>query len=283
MLARPAAIKLIRPETIGAGKDDGGALAIKRFRREAEVAASLRSPNTVALYDFGVTRDGVLYIVMELLEGMTLDKLVRQHGPVPLNRAIHVLRQACASLEEAHAAGLVHRDIKPANIHIGRLGLQHDVVKVLDFGLVKSVAQDDRVSPDAVDHSLETATGLMPGTPAFMAPELALGDRYDGRADLYALGCVGYQLVTGLPVFEGDLPIHVLAKHLHAPPIPPSVRTGKSIDPVFEGLIMACLAKRPDERPASAAVLAASLQAIPVVPWTESDARAWWQALGPRQ
>ena len=276
MLARPAAIKLIRPETIGGGKEDGGALAIKRFRREAEVAASLRSPNTVALYDFGVTRDGALYIVMELLEGMTLDKLVRDHGPVPLNRAIHLLRQACASLEEAHVAGLVHRDIKPANIHVGRLGLQHDVVKVLDFGLVKSVAHADG------EPSLETATGLMPGTPAFMAPELALGERYDGRADLYALGCVGYQLVTGRPVFDGDLPIHILAKHLHAPPPPLSERTANPIDPEFERLILACLAKRPDDRPASAAALAAQLGAIAVDPWTEADARAWWRTHGPR-
>ena len=139
MLGRPVAIKLIRPEMIGARDGAEAQLAIRRFRREAEVAASLRSPHTVELHDFGVTTDQAFYFVMELLDGMDLESLVRQTGPVPAARAIHILRQVCESLEEAHARGLVHRDIKPANIHVGRLGLRHDFVKVLDFGLVKSV------------------------------------------------------------------------------------------------------------------------------------------------
>ncbi len=139
MLARPAAIKLIRPEMIGAAPGEGPRVAVQRFRREAETAASLRSPHTVELYDFGVTDDQTFYFVMELLDGMDLESLVREYGPLPAGRAIHILRQVCESLEEAHVRGLVHRDIKPANIHLGRLGLEHDFVKVLDFGLVKSM------------------------------------------------------------------------------------------------------------------------------------------------
>src|SRR6476659_8323226 len=145
MLARPAAIKLIRPETLGADRE-AAELAARRFRREAEAAASLRSPHTVELYDFGVTEDQTLYFVMELLEGLDLETLVQRHGPLPANRTIYLLGQVCESLEEAHAAGLVHRDIKPANIHVGRVGLRHDFVKVLDFGLVKSVAKSTEVS-----------------------------------------------------------------------------------------------------------------------------------------
>src|SRR3954447_1305673 len=140
MLARPAAIKLIRPEMIRAESGERAHVAVQRFRRESEAAANLRSPHTVELYDFGVTGDQTMYFVMELLEGMDLQSLVTQYGPLPANRTIFILRQVCASLEEAHERGLVHRDIKPANIHAGRLGLQHDFVKVLDFGLVKSVA-----------------------------------------------------------------------------------------------------------------------------------------------
>ena len=139
MLARPAAIKLIRPEMVGEGSDEAAKLAIKRFRREAEAAASLRSPHTVELYDLGVTEDETMYFVMEYLEGMTLEQLVAREGRLPAGRTVHILRQVCLSLAEAHAAGLIHRDIKPANIHVGRLGLTHDFVKVLDFGLVKSV------------------------------------------------------------------------------------------------------------------------------------------------
>ena len=274
MLARPAAIKLIRPESIAAGKGESAALAIKRFRREAEVAASLRSPHTVELYDFGVTEDETLYMVMELLEGMTLDELVKVAGPLPVNRTIHILRQVCESLEEAHAAGLVHRDIKPANIHVGRLGLRHDFVKVLDFGLVKSFAGEP------TEQSLETAAGLTPGTPAFMAPELALAEAYDGRADLYAVGCVAYYLITGTQVFEGDSPLQVIARHLHAKPVPLSARTAAPIPPALEQLVMSSLAKEPENRPASAAAFSAALASIPGQSWTEAESREWWAARG---
>ncbi len=274
MLARAAAIKLIRPEVLAAGDQQSIQTAVARFRREAEAAARLRSPHTVELYDFGVTQDQTLYFVMELLDGMDLDSLVRKHGPVPEARAIHILRQVCRSLEEAHAAGLVHRDIKPANIHVGRLGLQHDWVKVLDFGLVKSMVGSDR------EDTLGTATGLTPGTPAYMAPEMALQETVDGRADIYALGCVAYFLLTGQPVFEAATPYQMVAKHLHEQPVPPSTRMRRPLDPAFERLILSCLAKAPADRPASAAELDRGLGGIATEPWGEEQARRWWSALG---
>ena len=272
MLARPAAIKLIRPEVLGTRDGETAQLAIKRFRREAEVAASLRSPHTVELYDFGITDDETFYFVMELLDGMTLDALVRRHGPVPAPRAIYILRQVCESLEEAHERGLVHRDIKPANIHVGRLGLQHDFVKVLDFGLVKSVAGPTD------EHSLATAAGLTPGTPAYMAPEMALGDTVDGRADLYALGCVAYYLLTGAMVFEADTGLQMMAKHLRSEPVAPSQRTALPIPAALDRLVLACLAKKPEDRPRGAAELARALSDIEGEQWSEERAAEWWRA-----
>jgi len=274
MLARPAAIKLIRPEVLGAGNGSAAQLAVVRFRREAEVAARLRSPHTVELYDFGVTQEGTLYLVMELLEGIDLETLVRRHGPLPSARVIHVLRQACESLEEAHTFGLVHRDIKPANIHVGRVGLHHDFVKVLDFGLVKSVVAAGN------DDSLASAAGLTPGTPTYMAPEMAHGDRFDGRADLYSLGCVAYYLLTGQLVFEAETPIQVILKHLEQAPVPPSERTDNPVPPALEHVVLACLAKRPADRPRSAAELARALGAIDTEPWGEDDAARWWSLHG---
>jgi len=272
MLARPAAIKLIRPAMNGSGDGAGAQLAVKRFRREAEVAASLRSPHTVELYDFGVTEDDTFYFVMELLDGMTLEALVRQHGPIPASRVIYILRQVCDSLEEAHMRGLVHRDIKPANIHVGRLGLEHDFVKVLDFGLVKSTAGP------VSEHSLATAAGLTPGTPAYMAPEMALGDTVDGRADLYALGCVTYYLLTGALVFQGESELQMMAKHLREEPVPPSRRTDRPIPAELERLVMACLAKKPEDRPRSAGELGSALALIAGEPWGEEQAAEWWRA-----
>ncbi len=273
MLARPAAIKLIRPEMFGAGNGDEADLAIKRFRREAEVAANLRSPHTVELYDFGVTEDHTLYFVMELLDGMDLESLVRKKGPVPSGRVIHILRQVCESLEEAHAAGLVHRDIKPANIHIGKLGLRHDFVKVLDFGLVKSVEGEK-----STEHSLATAAGLTPGTPAYMAPEMALGENFDGRADLYALGCVAYYLLTGHIVFEASNGLQMIAKHIRDVPVPPSKRSELPVPAALDRVVLSCLEKRPTDRPPDAATLSRSLVAIDTDPWGEAQAIQWWQA-----
>jgi serine/threonine-protein kinase len=257
MLARPAAIKLIRPEVLASGDGTMAQNAAARFRREAEAAARLRSPHTVELYDFGVTEDGTLYLVMEFLEGTNLELLVRSQGPLPAARVVHILLQVCESLEEAHSNGLVHRDIKPANIHLGRLGLHDDFVKVLDFGLVRSMAGPS-------EESLADAAGMTPGTPAYMAPEMAHDQTVDGRADLYSLGCVAYYLLTGHLVFEGDTPLQTILKHLQHPPVPPSQRTDQPIPAELEALVLACLEKQPDDRPRSAAELAERLTAVPV-------------------
>ncbi len=278
MLARPAAIKLIRPEVLAFGEGESAQTAITRFRREADAAANLRSPHTVELYDFGVTDDHTLYFVMELLEGMDLDTLVRHHGPVPPSRVVHILWQACESLAEAHASGLVHRDIKPANIHIGRLGLRYDFVKVLDFGLVKHVSARRPADALAGD-SLATAAGMLPGTPAYMAPEMALGDAVDGRADIYALGCVGYYLVTGQPVFGAGQGFHAIVKHLNDTPVRPSERAGIRVPAGLEEAILACLKKQPDERPQTARALQEMLERCGVDRWREEDALRWWSEL----
>ena len=271
MLARPAAIKLIRTEMLGAIDEDAAKLAVTRFRREAEAAANLRSQHTVELYDFGVTEDGTLYLVMEFLDGMDLETLVRESGPLPAGRVLHVLRQVCESLEEAHASGFVHRDIKPANIHLGRVGLRHDFVKVLDFGLVKEV------SSASLTTSMATIAGQMAlGTPAYMAPEMALGEQVDGRADIYALGCVAYFLITGKLVFEAEKVFQMIAQHLQTAPIPPSQRTDRPVSPELEQLILKCLAKDPSDRPQSAAELAQSLDWIPADAWGEEQANVWW-------
>ncbi len=174
-LARPAAIKLIRPESLG----DNRSIASARFEREAQAIASLQSPNTVALYDFGSTQDGTLFYVMELLDGVDLEELVQQHGPLPPERVTYILRQACASLAEAHARAIIHRDIKPANIYLCRRALEHDVVKILDFGLVRRLASDP-----AGAHARVTHPDLVAGTPAYLPPEITMGGVVDGRADL---------------------------------------------------------------------------------------------------
>jgi eukaryotic-like serine/threonine-protein kinase len=255
MLARPAAIKLIRPEVLAAGDATLAQTAVARFRREAEAAARLRSPHTVELYDFGVTEDGTFYLVMELLEGQNLERLVRQEGPLDPVRVIQILRQVCESLEEAHSYGLVHRDIKPANIHLGKLGLRGDFAKVLDFGLVRSL---DGPS----EESLTGAAGMTPGTPAYMAPEMAHDRTVDGRADIYSLGCVAFYLLTGRLVFEGDTPLQTILKHLQQPAEPPSHATERSIPPALDELVLACLAKRPEDRPPSSAELSQRLAAV---------------------
>lgn len=269
MLARPAAIKLIRPEVLGGQDPAAASTAIERFRREAEAAAQLRSAHTVDLYDFGVTDDRTFYLVMELLDGMDLESLVRQHGPMPAARVVHVLRQVCDSLDEAHARGLVHRDIKPANIHLGRVGRHEDFVKVLDFGLVKTASMS--AAP-----TLASMEGVITGTPSYMAPEMALGAPIDGRTDLYALGCVAYFLLTGQQVFTGDTTLNVIAQHLQAEPARPSERTALPIPQALEDLVMTCLAKKPHDRPPSARHLAQVLETIEGTVWTEMDASRWW-------
>ena len=270
LLARPAAIKLIRPERLGAGPDDRRQV-IRRFEREAQATALLRSPHTLELYDFGSAEDGSFYYVMELLDGFDLDALVEKFGPLPPERAVHLLRQVCDSLGEAHAAGLIHRDIKPANIYACRHGREVDFVKVLDFGLVKqraAVPDDDKL----------TGEHVAGGTPAFMSPEQAVADQdADGRSDLYSLGCVAYWLLTGTTVFKGRTPLETMMMHVHRAPEPPSQRSGRAIPAEVEALVLACLAKDPDDRPQSADELGAQLAALPLAEqWTPERAREWW-------
>jgi hypothetical protein len=272
MLARPAAIKLIRPESLGGGNGESAQLAMHRFTREAEAAANLRSPHTVEVYDFGVTEDQTLYYVMEMLEGLDLETLVRRYGALAAGRVIYLMRQACESLAEAHARGLVHRDVKPANIHVGCVGLRHDFVKVLDFGLVKEVT---RPSTD----SLATEAGLALGTPSYMAPELALSEPVDGRADVYALGCVAYYLLTGRLVFEAENPMRVMVMHIDTTPVPPSTRTELPIPPSLDAAVLGCLAKDLASRTPSAVAFAEALTAAEadVEPWGEAQAARWWR------
>jgi len=270
-LGRPVAIKMIRPDLL-AGDSASHETAISRFEREATATAALRSPHTVAVHDFGVTDDGTFYYVMELLEGLSLDALVRRFGPITPPRTVGLLRQVCHSLDEAHASGLIHRDIKPANIFACRLGLDFDFVKVLDFGLVKQAVSPDRTLVSAV-----TADGVAAGTPAYMAPEVAMGlPGVDGHADMYALGCVAYWMLTGQEVFAEPTPTATLLAHVDAKPVPPSRRTTVAIPAPLESAIMACLAKDPADRP-TAAELDHRLGACESCgSWTADSARLWW-------
>jgi eukaryotic-like serine/threonine-protein kinase len=272
MLARPAAVKLIRSEILGSSTASAARVITERFRREAEAAASLRSPHTISLYDFGVAQDGTFFLVMELLDGLDLETLVERFGPVPPERAVYLLRQACESLAEAHARGLVHRDIKPSNIFTCRMGLAVDFVKVLDFGLVKATGDGDRQS------TLLTAPDSTTGTPAYIAPEVIRGDRVpDHRVDIYTLGCVGYWLLTGRLVFQAPNAIQLMYKHANATPTPPSQQSELEISPALDSVILACLAKQPEDRPQNASELSRLLAAaVPRNGWTEERAHRWW-------
>jgi tRNA A-37 threonylcarbamoyl transferase component Bud32 len=277
MLARPAAIKLIRPESIGAGNSEAAQLVIQRFRREAQAAALLRSPHTISLYDFGMTDEGTFYYVMELLEGFDLDTLIKRFGPVPPSRAVFLLRHACHSLGEAHTRGLIHRDIKPSNIFTCRLGLSVDFVKVLDFGLVKH--QADSVHAQTV---LLTQPNVTTGTPAFMAPEMALGESIDRSVDIYALGCVGYWLLTGRLVFEGETPVKMMLQHIQAEPLPPSRLSELDIPPELDQVLLRCLSKKPSDRPKDTNALACMLAQVPArEAWTRERAEEWWENHAP--
>ena len=248
LLARPAAIKLIRTQVLGSSQRTRDAM-VRRFEREAQETAMLRSPHTIDVYDFGVNEEGDFYYVMELLEGISLERFVQIFGPMESPRAVYLLRQICHSLGEAHARGLIHRDIKPANIFMCRLGLDDDFVKVLDFGLVKHV--------DRPRGTMLTMDGSTAGTPAYMAPEIALGHQgIDGRADIYSLGCLAYFLLTGQPVFVADTPVATALAHVNDQPIPPSLRSEFEIPSALEALILQCLHKNPADRPASAVELA---------------------------
>jgi serine/threonine-protein kinase len=272
MLARPAAIKLIRPETLGDRDEAGRSTIIARFEREAQATASMCSPHTIDLFDFGVSDDGAFYYVMELLDGLDTETLITRFGPVPPERAIYLLQQVCDSLGEAHEAGLIHRDVKPANMYVCRYGREVDFVKVLDFGLVKHQRE-----PEEADLKL-TAEGAASGTPAYMAPEQVLGDSpIDGRTDIYSVGCLGYWLLSGHLVFEGETMMKTLMHHAHTEPTPPSAVSEIKIPPSLDRIILKCLEKKPANRFQTADELAEALAACDTKEqWTRSRAHHWW-------
>jgi hypothetical protein len=260
MLRRPTAVKLL--------SGDGSEAQLRRFEKEVQLTARLTHPNTISIYDYGRTPDGVFYYAMELLEGLTLEELVHHDGPQPAGRAIHLLRQVCAALREAHGIGLIHRDIKPANIYLCRRGDVPDFVKVLDFGLVREV----KSSGDLTRSNINAVVG----TPVYMSPEAILTpDRIYARADIYGLGGVAYHLVTGAPPFAGQSVVEIAAQHLHSIPPPPSQR--RPVPDDLERVILSCLAKDPADRPQSAEALARSLASCRDAPmWSEAEAGAWW-------
>ena len=274
MLARDAAIKLIRSDLLMGKPGNQSEIARKRFAREAQAIASLQSPHTVYLYDFGVSREGFFYYVMELLDGISLEMLVQKFGPQPASRVVHILRQVCESLEEAHRQELIHRDVKPSNIFICNVGIQYDFSKVLDFGLVKDI------SP--AENATLTMEGISAGTPAYMAPEIAMGEgSIDGRVDLYGLGCVAYFLLTGSPVFEEKTATAIALAHVQKTPVPPSQRSEMKIPPLLEQAILLSLAKNPGDRPQSAADFSRLLASSGTPEWTQEQASDWWQAYLP--
>ena len=281
VLGRPVVVKLIRRELLSCDAVRN-ARALARFELEALCIASLRSPHTVALHDYGRTRDGTAYYVMEFLHGIDLDELVDRFGPQPPARVVHILRQICHSLAEAHGLGMIHRDIKPANVRVTVQAGDHDVVKVMDFGLARAGGEP------ALGRLTEQHVVL--GTPAFLAPEQARGDeRGDHRIDLYALGCVAYFLLTGRTVFPAHTFAEVVLCHLHQTPDPPSTHFSAAMPPELERLILDLLAKDPGQRPSSAAEVARRLADVPLAfSWTAALARRWWQtqlpdAIGTRE
>jgi serine/threonine-protein kinase len=276
-LARPAAVKVLHPTAQGGAA--GSATLHRRFEREAQATAGLRSVHTVDLYDFGVTEEGSFYYAMEYLTGLDLEDLVRRHGPQPPGRVIYLLSQVCASLQEAHERDLVHRDIKPSNLFLTRLGTWFDVIKVLDFGLVTTL-QHDESGEGATRLTME---GKVTGSPATMPPETALEGALaaDARSDIYSVGCVAYWLLSGRQVFEADTPMRMVLRHVQDQPEPLAAVCESEIPAALADLVHECLAKRPEERPASVAELARRLAASGVPEWNQQQAGEWWGIHGP--
>jgi serine/threonine-protein kinase len=274
LLARPTAIKLIREDIVTRKFEHDSQAALRRFEREAKALAMLHCPHTIALYDYGRTEAGSVYYAMELLAGYDLDSFVKRFGPMPPARAVPVLRQISLSLAEAHSVGILHRDIKPSNLFLCVRGLESDFVKVLDFGLAKALVPDET--------SLATATGAAVGTLGFMAPEMIRGDsEVDARADLYSLGCVAYWLLTGEPVFPNRQGLGVAVAHVREAPAPPSQKA--PISDALNGLVLQCLEKDPDDRPASVREFMAALSNCGLTDqWTDADADRWWTLHGPQ-
>lgn len=263
MLRRPTAIKMLDVDKVNEA-------SIERFEREVQITSQLNNPNTVAIYDYGRTPEGVFYYAMEYLDGIDLQALVDRYGAQSAPRVIHILRQICSSLYEAHSLGLVHRDIKPANIMLNRRGGEPDVVKVLDFGLVKAL--DDQRQASMTQQSALT------GTPLYMSPEaIQMPASVDARSDLYAVGAVGYFLLTGTPVFDAENVMELCRKHIDVPPIPPSERTRVEVPAALENAILACLDKSRAKRPQTARDLSQMIShCSEVALWSVEDADAWW-------
>lgn len=267
MLRRPTAIKLLHP-------DKAGEKNLVRFEREVQLTAELTHPNTVTIFDYGRTPDGVFYYAMEFLDGSTLDDIVAVSGAQPAARVVHVLEQVAAALKEAHGVGLIHRDIKPANIILCQRGGQFDVAKVVDFGLVKNIKSEKDVGL--------TSPNVITGTPLYLSPE-AIRDPASTTAlsDLYALGAVGYFLLTGTHVFNGKTIVEICGHHLHSPPEPPGERLGKKISEDLEKVLLSCLEKDPGNRPQGADALYRDLLRCDVSrSWDEEQSRVWWDHWG---
>jgi serine/threonine-protein kinase len=265
-MRRPSAIKLLRP-------DRAGDIDLGRFEREVQLTARLTHPNTITIFDYGRTNDGVFYYAMELLDGATLQRIVAVDGAQPAGRVVRILSMVCGALTEAHAIGLIHRDIKPANIMLCTQGGERDVAKLLDFGLVKEfeVGRDAKL----------TVASIIVGTPQYMAPESILQpDAVDARADIYSLGAAAYFLLAGVDVFDGKSVVEVCSQHLHQEPKPLSA-LGVSIPADLEAVVLACLSKDPDRRPQSAAELRRRVEACAVEPWDSAKALAWWREYQP--
>ena len=268
LLRRPTAVKLLPLEKAGEAN-------VRRFEREVQLTAELSHPNTVSIFDYGRTPDGVFYYAMEYLEGLDLETLVRADGAQPAARTLHVLKQVTGALAEAHGRGLIHRDVKPANIILCERGGVADVAKVVDFGLVK------HIEGTSADPGLTHADAIA-GTPLYISPEaLTAPETIDGRADLYGLGAVAYFLLTGQPVFQGRTVVEIASHHLHTAPTPPSERLGSPLPPQLEATVLACLEKDKERRPRSAhALLRALSECGDLGGWSEDEARLWWETRG---
>ena len=267
MLRRPTAIKLLPPEKTSEE-------SVQRFEREVQLTATLSHPNTVAILDYGRTPSGVFYYAMEYLDGLNLEELVREHGAQAPGRVVHILAQVSGALTEAHESGLIHRDIKPGNVILCERGGIPDVAKVVDFGLVKRVA-----TPETDATMMLTRKNVMTGTPLFLAPEAIKGEQFvDGRSDLYALGAVGYFLLTGAPLFASDNVLEVVGHHLHTAPRPLPADGAHPVPADLAQVVMRCLAKAPEERFPNARQLERALkQCAKHSPWSREVAAVWWE------